>query len=211
MSSMEKYEPIPLEPATASGEIWERLKGESRQAFANFAYYRDLGRERNLVKAAQGIKRSRDTLKIQSAKYRWQDRVTAYDDYLDRRLRSELETARTRVNEDHMALARRLQLLAGRRLLGDNDPRNRVFALNPNDLEAMDTARIVKLSFELQRVATGQPTDYVAGKFGISADDLLRVVQGLYEIAENLVEPERRGRLAMEFQAFLERGGRAAA
>lgn len=200
-------EPVVLEPANAGGEMWERLKGESRQAFGNFAYFRDLGRERSLVKAADGVTRAVDTLKKQSVKYHWQMRVAAYDDYLDARDREILESERARVNKDGMAIFRRMQLMVGQRLLGDaSDPRRPIAAINVNDLEMSDIVRMTDLFWRGQRTATGQPTDYVAGKFGISGDDLVRIIQGLYDIAERLLPEERRGRLAVEFQSFLERG-----
>lgn len=203
-----KAEPVELQPAVDNGEVWERVKGESRQAFGNFAYFRDLGRERSLPKAAAGLEKSLATMKEQSAKYRWQERADSYTDYLDRRDRQELESARSKVNEEHMALARRIQLIVGRRLIGDqSNPRQPISAIDPNDLDAAELARLLELSWRIQRTATGQPTDFVAGKFGISAEDLLKITQGLYDIAERLLPEERRGRLAVEFQAFLERGG----
>lgn len=204
----ERREPIELVPATSDGELWERLRGESRQAFGNFAHFRDLGRERTLAKAAESLGKSPYTLRAQSSKNRWAERVEAYDDYFDRKQREELESERMRVNREGAALFRRLQVVAGKRLIGDqSDPRQPVMPIDPNDLEARDVASILETAWRGLRAATGQPTDYVAGKFGISAEDLLRIVQGLYDIAEKLVPEDRRGRLALEFQAFIESGG----
>lgn len=208
----ERAEPIELVPATSDGEVWERLRGESRQAFANFAHFRNIGMDRSLAKAAEDLGKSPYTLRKQSAKYRWQERVEAYDDAFDRKMREEIESERMQVNREGAALFRRLQVLAGQRMIGDNsDPRNIVVPLDANDLDARDVAAILETAWRGLRAATGQPTDYVAGKFGISAEDLLRIVQGLYDIAERLVDPERRGRLALEFQSFIESGGRQAA
>jgi hypothetical protein len=204
-----RIEPTELRPATENGLPWERLYGESRQAFQNFAHYRDLGPERSISKAALSLGKNITTLKVQSSKWHWVERCERYDDYIDEKRRGELESARTRVNEEYMALWRRVEVAAGQRLTGDSsDPRALVAALSPNDMEWPDVLRALEMSNKGLRLATGQPTDYVAGKFGISADDLLRIVNGIYEIAERLVEPARRGRLAVEVQSFLERGGR---
>jgi len=200
-------EPLPLEPAVKDGQPWERLKRETRQAFANFAAYRDMGPERSVRKLALDVKKSTDTLFDQSRRYRWQERIDQYEDYLDRRDREVRESERDRVNREGTLTFRRLQAVATKRLIGDHsDPRKPVDAIDPNDLEAADVARWLEIAWRGLRTATGQPTDYIAGKFQVSSEDFLRVVQGLYEIAARLVAEERRGRLASEFQAFLESG-----
>lgn len=201
--------PLELVPATKDGELWERLKGESRPAFSNFACYRDMGPERSMRKTAAEIPRDLATLANQAYKYSWQVRIDAYEDYLDKRRREKLESERERVNRAGMALFEQTQLIAGRRLLGApaRDGKPAVTALDANDLDAADVMRMIEVSWRGMRTATGQPTDVIKGFFNITSDDLLRITQGVIEICERILPDERRGRFLSEVQAFIERGG----
>lgn len=193
----------PLTPATKDGLVWERLKGEARASFQNFAAYRDMGPARSIRKLAEELSKNATTLFEQSVKYRWQERTELYDDFIDRRQREALEGERERLNREGLRIARGMMLMGGRRLIGDRE----VTALRAQELDAAETFKAIETGWRMARTATGQPTDVIRGLFNITSDDLVRVVQGLYEIASRLVPEERRPRLASEFQAFLEGGG----
>jgi hypothetical protein len=72
-------------------ESWERLAGESSQAFAAFCAFRDLGPERNIRKAAfaaqpeAGRREKKYRMwRLWSARFQWRGRAADYDQYLDR-------------------------------------------------------------------------------------------------------------------------------
>jgi hypothetical protein len=75
-------DPVPVELVRA--ELWDRLRGESRQAFEAFQEYRDEGPGRSLARAAQALGKAKATLEPWSKRWHWRARVLAHDDALDR-------------------------------------------------------------------------------------------------------------------------------
>ena len=63
---------------------WERLAHESQRAFSNFQKYRSMGAKRSIRRLAQQENIHPSVLAEQSSKYRWQDRVSAWDAHLDK-------------------------------------------------------------------------------------------------------------------------------
>jgi hypothetical protein len=72
-------------------ESWERVKGESGAAYAAFCVFRDLGPERNIVKAVAAVE-SDEALRGKkyrvwrnwAARFQWNKRAGDYDAYLDK-------------------------------------------------------------------------------------------------------------------------------
>jgi len=62
---------------------WEIQPGESWPAWGSFKEYRDLGSERTMAKAAQLINKKLPTIVSFSVRYRWTDRIRAWERYLD--------------------------------------------------------------------------------------------------------------------------------
>jgi hypothetical protein len=76
-------------------QLWEKLPAESPQAFAAFARYRDMGEDRSLRALSQTLGKRLSLLGKWSARHCWQQRVEAFDLYLDRQLqRQRLKTVR---------------------------------------------------------------------------------------------------------------------
>lgn len=95
-------ETTPPEPVAAdSGPIWERQPGETAKAYGYFCTFRDLGSVRT-VEAAYRISRGAaptDTTVQASASYhriarrwKWGERVAAYDTWADRQARQRRES-----------------------------------------------------------------------------------------------------------------------
>jgi len=63
---------------------WDQQIDESSLAFGRFAQYRDMGAERSLRKLAKDLELNPSTLAEISKKYSWQERVTAFDAYIDK-------------------------------------------------------------------------------------------------------------------------------
>lgn len=66
---------------------WERQKGESRQAFAAFAAYRDQSPKRSLRQIAKALDKSSSLIARWSSHWFWQRRVDAWDAFQDERKR----------------------------------------------------------------------------------------------------------------------------
>lgn len=183
-------------------EPWEKQKGESRQAFANFAVYRDLGPRRSVRKAAEACHRSHDTLFEQSAKYNWVERADAYDAFVDSRIREARETEISQAEAQEASLARSLERLVAQRVIGDAE--NGVPALNAADMDALTTANVLDRAVRIRRLSHGQPTDVLRGHFTITSDQHREVVQGIFDILMSFVPEDVQGRASDEIRLFLE-------
>jgi hypothetical protein len=101
-----------IEPAALLRDpAWERQYGESRQAFAAFAGYRDLGSDRSVDEAyrrGRGLPedhtRATKRWRVWVARWRWLERAAAWDAHLDDEARRTQEEA---VRRDAEVLAER--------------------------------------------------------------------------------------------------------
>lgn len=91
--------------ANTDGEQWEQLAGESRQAWEAFKKYRDMGDDRSLRKVAEELQKSETLIGRWSSGMRWQERIAAYERYLDR------ERQKTRLKEIRREHVRSTQML----------------------------------------------------------------------------------------------------
>lgn len=194
---------------------WERQKGETRQAFNNFAYYRDLGPYRTLAKAAADLHKARQTLAEQSAKYGWDDRVTAYDDDYDRRRREERESERAQLERTERGVGAAMIAPVIARLRGrdagvaqNGEPVEPVEPLDPNNLAASDLASLAKTGFDIQRRALGMPTDLIRGSLVVTPAEATKVFRDLIELSTPFVPEERQPRWFAEIEAYIEAGRR---
>lgn len=144
---------------------WEQQKGESTPAFEAFRIYRDLGEERSLVKVAQKCNKSNSLIARWSGKNRWVDRVTAYDNYLDKMLLREEAKARKKMARDHAAIAVKfLNTLA-----------ERLETMDPEELAPNDMARWLDIAVKVERLSRGESTDNQQHSGGVTVqiiDDL---------------------------------------
>jgi len=72
---------------------WERQQKETSKAYKAFCEFRDAGTERSLSKLAQELNVSKTHLGNWSSKYDWVNRVQAFDDYIEARVRARNEKA----------------------------------------------------------------------------------------------------------------------
>ena len=63
---------------------WDQHINESSLAFERFAQYRDMGAGRSLRKLAKDLELNPSTLAEISVKHDWQERVRAFDAYIDK-------------------------------------------------------------------------------------------------------------------------------
>lgn len=63
---------------------WDQQPNEPSKAFQRFAQYRDMGGGRSLRKLAKDLELNPSTLAEISKKHSWQERVGAFDAYIDK-------------------------------------------------------------------------------------------------------------------------------
>lgn len=127
--------------------IWERQPGESSKAYEAFCAYRDYGPGRSLENVGRSLPkpRSRQWLSVWSSKYKWVDRVKAYDDYMERLKRAENEKAILDMVDRHARLAVAFQQRIAQRLA----------EINPSELTPADMARWLEVAAKLERLSRG--------------------------------------------------------
>jgi hypothetical protein len=185
-------------------EPWEKQPHESRQAYANYVVYRDLGPRRSLAKAAPDTGKSLATITDQSKKYRWVERCDAYDVYMEERYREARESELMAAERREAQLGTTMTVLAARRIMGSQQ--HGIPALNPAEWDAATAAKMAEVGIRTRRLAQGQPTDILRGHHTITAYDLKKAVEGVYEILMGYVAEDLRPRAASEVELFFETG-----
>ena len=116
-------------------ELWDKQKGESPKAFVSFAAYRDLGpllRTHNKVHEITGAHIR--TIEGWSSKYKWQERVDAYDAHNDKKRQIENLEKVNAMNDEQFSLGKALLVKAAKALTRIPD----------DEIKASDIARMVK-------------------------------------------------------------------
>lgn len=102
----EKQEPYP----------WVRSDGESEIAYEAFRTYLNQGRDRSLSSAGNALGKSLSLMERWSHKYKWRDRVLAYEQHMDSASTDGLAAELAAVRNRHMALTDKLLDHLDRRL-----------------------------------------------------------------------------------------------
>lgn len=157
-------------------ELWERQRGESKQAFGAFEAYRDGDEDRGYQRVADALGKSLTLISRWGSRWRWVERAAAWDAERDRVRREEflagdVEVARAQA-EDAAALRGALMeparafvaWLAERRAEGE-DPFDGVSASERVRLLATSSRAFAQV-VGAERLAHGLSTENVAGHDG---------------------------------------------
>lgn len=125
--------------------LWERLPGESRQAYHAFTIYRDMQGERSYTLVARTVPCSRPLIGRWGSKWRWQRRLEAYLRYQEeQRLVQEAQAIRE-MNTRQADLAMQIQ----------ERVRERLQTLDPNLMSLDSAAKLLAIAFQTERLARG--------------------------------------------------------
>ena len=149
---MNKLQPRkkPAKGQIAPKEVWERQPGETALKHRLFTMYLGMGPlERTLQAVADQSKKALNTLKQYSVEHSWVARVAAYDEYLDKRTREELEQAR-------------IQMAMQQYQAGADFIRKGLEKVNGGPVDSIGQAKeLVIAGADLQRKALGEPTEII--------------------------------------------------
>jgi len=147
---------------------WNQLPEEGGKAFAAFQVYRELGpweRSMNRVRVELGRPESYlRSLQSWSSKYRWVDRVRAWDQHLDGVKRRKVEKELEGMAERHVALATRVQQLIELKLSATLRKVNAELSRTGGSdfdvagLSINQLAPLVRVATDLERLARGEAT-----------------------------------------------------
>lgn len=160
---------------------WDMMDGEGPKAFEAFCAYRDMGAKRAQRKVPEAIGRPDSYISViyrWSIKYKWSERVRAFDDYQDKVARNaaleEIENMRKR----HIQQAVGLQTKALERLRD----------MQATELTAANVLSFIQEAVKIERMARGEPDQIMEERRRLTEDEAR-------EVSKLAADPEFMGRL----------------
>lgn len=138
--------------ATLRHPLWERQYGETRQAFAAFATYRDMGATRSCARVSEELGKSTTLITRWSARWQWVARTDAWDAEQDQIAR---EQAAKAIHDMHKRHAQIAAAMTGKII-------ERLNSLQADDLTPTQAAQWLDIAAKVERVARGEAADRVA-------------------------------------------------
>lgn len=160
---------------TNPGEVyWFRQKGESRQAYAAFQVYRDMGKARTTFKVADKVGKHHSLMRRWCTRWHWVDRADAFDTNEEFELLTAEREERIKMRREDAKIARRVKDKVAERLETIN-----VNQLSPNVL-----IRWFKVAVEVERLSLGEATGIIQQQVAQARDELSKAVEDDPELAE---------------------------
>jgi hypothetical protein len=138
---------------------WGQQPNESAKAFQRFAQYRDMGAGRSLRKLAKDLELNASTLAEISTKHNWQERIAAFDAYIDKASQHNQIAQVKAMKRRQIALALRAQKVAEKglkKLLRDMNDEQLLRKLSPEGL-----SKILDTGCRLERLNRDEPEQNV--------------------------------------------------
>lgn len=156
------------EPTDDQNPPWMRQPGETDKAFEAFGVYRDLGPARSLTIACKALGKSKGTVERWMMRFKWTDRVSAWDDEADRLSRErdlfERQEARRKMIDGHAKGGARVfalgDTIVSRYDVNDPDHGEEAKRLIA-EMGALDAAKLMELGAKMERLARGESTERV--------------------------------------------------
>ena len=122
---------------------WERMEGEGPKAFEAFRVYRDMGSERTITAVGRQLSKSRNLIDRWKDRYRWAERVLAYDNDLERAAYQEAVRNVREMQKRHIGMAAQIQHKAMLALQ----------SLNPSTMKPNEQIAFIREATKLEREA----------------------------------------------------------
>ena len=142
---------------------WDRRKDETTKAYEAFSIYRDMGRERSIVKVSEVLNKSGSLISRWSGQHAWVSRAAEWDDEQDRieRERAQKEQAKAirDMRKRHADIATAMLIKAAKALQRIPD----------DEIKAVDVSRMVDTASKLERISRGDVGEVVEERKGQDA------------------------------------------
>ena len=132
-------------------EMWDRQYGESGRAYQAFCTYRDMGVDRSYAAVAQKLGKSKTIIDRWGSRWRWVERVAAYDTYLETEARKTAEDERKKMAKRHAQQAMMFQEKVIKRLQ----------ALDPKEIPVSTLIAMFDTAVRVERLSRGESTEHV--------------------------------------------------
>lgn len=126
---------------------WEKQANETSKAFEAFVTYREIGASRSHIKVARRLGKSVQLISRWSRRHNWTQRVSEYDQDLDRQRIANLAAGRAAMAQRHAAQTLYIQKIAMKALRQTDSSQ-----LNP-----VVAGRLFAMAVRLERELRGDP------------------------------------------------------
>ena len=144
---------------------WEQQPGESPKAFEAFNKYLLMGTERSLQKVAYELNKSTTMMAKWSSRWKWVERVAAWDIEQERQARNVQAEKILKMRERHANLATTMLAKVSKRLLKMPEEE-----LTPQDIKAW-----VDVASKLERLSRGDSSEIIEERDGGKALDPVQI------------------------------------
>ena len=200
-------------PWEAAGrDPWEKLPDETAKAFSAFVIHRDSGPTRTVEKTRiaygetvgkpAGVHRRH--LEDWARRYHWAERCDLWDLELDRRHRARDETLRDRVLNTHQLAAQLAMNALLDRLRGNEE--DGIKPLDPSEIDWAEVSRLLPQIVRAQRLALGEPTDFVKGSIALSPAQVQDIVGDVVGICLRHIDEDRTAAVYAELDDYFRKG-----
>ena len=133
-------------------DSWERLTGETSEAFCAFCVFRDFGMDRNILKAVESVEKD-ERLRLKkyrswrnwAAKYRWNVRAADYDRWRESLKQTEVRKTIEAQGEKHRQVTGKMLDVVNKKL----------DLMNPEELTQGMVAEWTQTAIKAEREAAG--------------------------------------------------------
>lgn len=140
-------------------ELWERQPGETPKAFAAFVVYRDLDPSvRSVPKAGEKLGKSVGTLERWVYKYKWRERVAAWD--------AEVERIRTQEHFERIKRMRDRHAELGELMVEVSTQAMKSLQERPHRISATAATQMAAEGTKIERLGRGDAGDVIEERDG---------------------------------------------
>lgn len=139
--------PLTIAESRVNAAVWDRLPGETDAPWRYFQRFRDLPPDDRTIRGfASMMGVSEALLNKFKSKFKWRERVAAFDAHINNLQVERSMVARLEMHKRHAAAGRSMLRVADRR----------ISRLLPEELEVADAVKLAKVGVEIERLARGE-------------------------------------------------------
>jgi len=136
--------------------LWEKQNGESDKAFAAFVIFRDEAADRTYQKVADKLQCSHANVRQWAYRWKWRDRVDAYDRDMDEKHREAMARGRTEMRERQARIGASMQIIGTH---GLRELQAKIEQKLPLNLSTGEIAQLISEGAKMERAARGEDAE----------------------------------------------------
>jgi hypothetical protein len=135
---------------------WEKQIGETDKAFAAFVLFRDEAADRTYQKVADSLQCSHANVRQWAYRWKWRDRVDAFDRDVDEKHREAMARGRTEMRERQARIGASMQIIGTH---GLRELQAKIEQKLPLNLSTGEIAQLISEGAKMERAARGEDAE----------------------------------------------------